>query len=221
MIHKKNIFTEYHHTSRGMARNGKSKGQLDIEYCINHSGLSLKKKYLTTKHIIRAIEGKDIFTEEELKKYFIPLWRQKIITEEQAENILNLSKGILPKHEAATVAPKMPEFKETKPKVQIKTPRYDKLMLEMQEKSATRMEAYNNRNKSGRPISKKTAEDDENSDKISNSKFIDSNNKFGRGASKKFADNDNSERAPEDDMTGNIKLTRIAHNNFPQSRPKG
>lgn len=213
MIPKK-IFTKHHHTSWGMVRNGKSRGQAGIEYNIDHSRLSLKQKYYTKKYIASAIVDKEIFTEKELKKYLMSLRRQKILTETQANDIFEISMGILPKQEDA---PKAPELNDSKPKVQIKTPRYDKLMLEMQEKSASRLEAYKNRNKPGRPTSKKTAENGEDSDDISNNKLGASNNPA-KGANGRFVDDNKSEGESDDRITGNVKFTRISHNNFSAPR---
>lgn len=213
MIPKK-IFNEYHHTSWGMDRNGKSRGQSGIEYNIDYSRLSLKQKYYTKEYIARAIVDKDIFTEKELKKYLMSLRRQKILTETQANDIFELSMGILSKQEDA---PKAPELNDSKSKAQIKTPRYDKLMLEMQEKSASRLEAYKNRNKLGRPFGK-SDEDSEDSDKISSNKSSGSNNKSGRGTSNRFADSNESEGMPSDKITGSAEFTWLSHDNFSQPR---
>jgi len=215
MVNKKSIFTEYHHTSYGMNRYGKPKGQAGIEECIKHySNLSLRDKYFTMKYINRAIADKDIFTEKELKNYLASLRRQKIISEEQAKDIFDLSKGILPKHEEISQAP---ELNEAKPKMQIKTPRYEKLIQEMRDRAAIRMEAYKNRNKPGRP-SGKSDEDTDNSDELSRGESFENGIKSDRRNKNKSVDDNKPDEVLVDKFDGKPKLGRLPQRNIPLSR---
>lgn len=172
MYHKfKKIFS-------GWGTAGMDKGKAGLADIVKHTeGLSEKQRFLAKTKILKDIEniqkntGKDKFKEMDLKKALTHLWKPKIISRPEADNILTLAKdGRLPKQEKMpTVEKEISSFEskrgalesEARPKLYESKIKYESKIIAKKrnlaalqaEISEKRKEAHDNRFNEGKKVS--------------------------------------------------------------------